>query len=236
LQKLTLVRLELCAAELLANLFEKVNEQIDIEFTNKFLWCDSSITLTWIATPSNRLSTFVGNRVSRIQIITKNCCWKHIRSQQNPADILSRGCTPQELAQADLWWKGPLFLEESQENWPTESFKILKIIPEMKKTKISTFYVKEEDNVINQLVSQFKSTRKIQRIVAWLLRFKSHKNVKGPLTVKELWNALKVILRHLQKQCFREEYQSIQDGKDINPKSQLKCLNPFFDKNLNDGL
>ncbi|GFS64135.1 integrase catalytic domain-containing protein [Trichonephila inaurata madagascariensis] len=71
------------------------------------LWSDSTIALAWINTPPNQLKTFVGNRVSQIQQLFKDFQWKHISSDVNSADVLSRGQDVKEIAANDLWWKGP---------------------------------------------------------------------------------------------------------------------------------
>jgi hypothetical protein len=91
------------AAELLANLFTTVIEEIVIKFSHITLWSDSSIVLSWINTQPNRLNTYVANRVSRIQTLTKTCEWKLIRGEENPADLLSRGCNTQELVNSVKW-------------------------------------------------------------------------------------------------------------------------------------
>lgn len=36
--------------------------------------------------------------------------WKHIKSEDNPADIPSRGCTPQEIVNNKLLWHVPHWL------------------------------------------------------------------------------------------------------------------------------
>ncbi|GFX81561.1 uncharacterized protein TNCV_4509661 [Trichonephila clavipes] len=71
------------------------------------LWSDSTITLAWINTPPNQLTTFVGNRVSQIQQVSKDYLWKHISSESNPADVLSRELDVKVFGTNDLWWKGP---------------------------------------------------------------------------------------------------------------------------------
>ncbi|GFT62567.1 hypothetical protein TNCV_2111081 [Trichonephila clavipes] len=56
-----------------------------------YLWTDSSIVLAWIKKPLVQLKTFVRNRVSIIQELTESDFWKQVNSENNPADILSRG-------------------------------------------------------------------------------------------------------------------------------------------------
>ncbi|GFQ84269.1 DUF1758 domain-containing protein [Trichonephila clavata] len=42
-----------------------------------------------------------------IQKLSKDFQWKHISSEDNPADVISRGLDVKELATNDLWSKGP---------------------------------------------------------------------------------------------------------------------------------
>ena len=44
-----------------------------------------------------RWSTYVGKRVPEIKDITSDFIWHHVASEDNPADILSRGTNPEEL-------------------------------------------------------------------------------------------------------------------------------------------
>lgn len=55
LKKLSLPRLELCAAALLAKLYEVAAKAMRIDFNKVFLWSDSTITLQWIRTPPHKL-------------------------------------------------------------------------------------------------------------------------------------------------------------------------------------
>ncbi|GFY53743.1 integrase catalytic domain-containing protein [Trichonephila inaurata madagascariensis] len=103
---MTIPRLELCAC-LLSKLTRKVVSALKMQIESVQLWSDSTIALAWINTPPNQLKTFVGNRVSQIQQLFKDFQWKHISSDVNPADVLSRGQDVKELAANDWWWKGP---------------------------------------------------------------------------------------------------------------------------------
>ena len=65
------------------------------------------ITLQWISTEPYLLKTFVSNRIAEIQSLSKGCEWRHVRTQYNPADLVSRGQTPQEFLDLDIWKNGP---------------------------------------------------------------------------------------------------------------------------------
>ena len=56
-------------------------------------WTDSMIVLAWDASP-DRWKTFVANRVAEIQSLSRGD-WNHVPSEENPADILSRGILPE---------------------------------------------------------------------------------------------------------------------------------------------
>ncbi|XP_041449947.1 uncharacterized protein LOC111078344 [Drosophila obscura] len=57
-------------------------------------------------------------RVSQTQERTGGMTWRHVPSQLNPADILSRGCTPLELMDSQLWHNGPPFIQAASSTWP----------------------------------------------------------------------------------------------------------------------
>lgn len=62
-----------------------------------YAWSDSMITLAWINGNPNRWKTFVANRVVEITNVIKPYKWYHVNSQDNPADVASRGIMPSEL-------------------------------------------------------------------------------------------------------------------------------------------
>jgi hypothetical protein len=67
LKRLTIRRLELCAAVLLAKLFQRATCALNITIQGSYMWTDSAVALSWIQRPSTRWKTFVGNRVATIQ-------------------------------------------------------------------------------------------------------------------------------------------------------------------------
>ncbi|XP_060861787.1 uncharacterized protein LOC132938793 [Metopolophium dirhodum] len=78
LKIISLPRLELCAAVILARLANKVLPKLKLNIKNKYFWTDSSITLAWITSPSSRWKTFVAHRVSEIQDMTRLNEWNHL--------------------------------------------------------------------------------------------------------------------------------------------------------------
>ncbi|XP_055632940.1 uncharacterized protein LOC129773367 [Toxorhynchites rutilus septentrionalis] len=67
LKRLSLPRLELCAALLGAKLYARVSAALRMEGIPCWFWTDSMVTLHWIRAPPNTWQTFVGNRTAEIQ-------------------------------------------------------------------------------------------------------------------------------------------------------------------------
>ena len=103
IKRLTIPRLELCGANLLAQLLHHTRQALSIPTEYVFAWTDSAIVLNWLVGNPRRFKTFVGNRVSRIMQLIPPDRWNHVRSPENPADCASRGLLPSELVNHDLW-------------------------------------------------------------------------------------------------------------------------------------
>ncbi|GBP75079.1 hypothetical protein EVAR_48760_1 [Eumeta japonica] len=97
--KLTIPKLELCGAALVTKILDNVfySIQDNVEIHDMVCWTDSTIVLSWLQTPPHLLQTFEGNRVSRIINCGFKIKWRHLPSQMNPADVISRGCNGAEL-------------------------------------------------------------------------------------------------------------------------------------------
>lgn len=142
---ISLPRLELCGALLLARLHQQVSEalsRIPECKHDSFYWCNSTIVLAWIATDSGLLKTFVSNRVAEIQRITNDKQWFHVINSENPANIVSRGMSLNKLATAQLWWNGPPWLTLELAHWPIKTNSHIRDIPELKETKITCVTIK----------------------------------------------------------------------------------------------
>jgi len=56
--------------------------------------------------------------VQKIHKLTKRELWRHCPGKFNPADLLSRGLSGEDLALNQVWWNGPLFLQSLESGWP----------------------------------------------------------------------------------------------------------------------
>ena len=110
IKRLTIPRLELCGAHLLARLLHHIQRIFNVPIKDVHAWTDSTIVLGWIVGDPRRFKTFVGNRVSELIDYVPPECWRHVDGVDKPSDCASQGLLPSELLKHDLWWNGPKWL------------------------------------------------------------------------------------------------------------------------------
>ncbi|XP_038117973.1 uncharacterized protein LOC6051048 [Culex quinquefasciatus] len=230
-KKRDITLLELSAALLLCHLYDLVRRSIQQEI-QAFFWTDSMIVLCWLASLPSRWKPFVANRVSEIQHVTVDGVWSHIAGVDNPADIISRGCTPAELLYKPEWYGRLQYLLLEQEQWP----KLGNRAPESElalKEERSTVSLPARARPPNELFSLRSNYHELIRLVAWVRRFAHnarHTNRDcrrtGELSHVELREALTFLIRVAQTEGFPEEIADLTKKKPIQPSSKLLALNP----------
>ncbi|GFY05670.1 uncharacterized protein TNCV_4403371 [Trichonephila clavipes] len=207
MKTITIPRLELMAATIGARLFSSVKHALKISNIKTYFWTDSSTVLTWIIR-REQWSVFVANRISEIRKLTTSEDWFHISTDQNPADILSRGCGPKQL-QKRKWWQGPDWLKNSKEQWPKSAVNINEKEVEIEKRKsVISANNTEVESISSQLARRFSRFSKMIRVMAWILCFQlKAKDLRkcAELKNEELLNAQKIIFRLIQKECYSNE-------------------------------
>lgn len=216
LKQISLPRLELCAAHLLSQLLSSVIETLPTTPEEINCWSDSTITLAWIAGDPARWTTFVANRVTKIQILTRNCMWRHVPSVSNPADLLS-------LINNNLWFFGPSFIQMPKSQWPpepqSESVDI-ESRPQIQvlAATISTDIISEHKyaNIYNKMVRMFVY---INRFITFCRKVKPN---LGQITTTELNDAILTIFRVIQTFLIRNTlyfFASIRSSFNSPPSS-----------------
>ena len=108
-------RLELPGTLLLARIVNKVNSKF--KQLGTINWSDSTTALCWIK--NERVwKQYVQHRVEEIRSLTHKDSWRHCPGELNPVDIPSRGQSAKILSVNSMWWNGPLFLQQPEEEWP----------------------------------------------------------------------------------------------------------------------
>ncbi|GFV61616.1 uncharacterized protein TNCV_187741 [Trichonephila clavipes] len=231
IKSLTIPRLELCAAVLLAKLVKRVVAALQLETAELYVWSDSMIVLAWLRKEPMDLKTFVQNRVAKIQELYPNELWRHVPSDQNPADLVSRGVDPDKLLQQNLWFNEPTFL--SGDDYPNRTINCREKLDE---------YNSELKNCVNEQIENFQSVLNIHvndflndllnlsnnyitilRVLSFIFRFvenlKGINKVAGPLTTKEFEKAETFLVKKVQEQEFSSDINHLKSKGSVLPNT-----------------
>ncbi|XP_076660338.1 uncharacterized protein LOC143363666 [Halictus rubicundus] len=226
LKTISLARLELCGANLLASLYVSVKESLTHQINDTTLWTDSTIVLHWLNKSPNLLKTFVANRVTEIQAKTNIHTWRHIRSSDNPADLLSRGIIPKKFVNSKIWRNGPEWLLESESLWPRSCLESIAEVPDLR--KVQCFTVAKIQPF--ELLDRYSCIKRLRRVISYCLRFLPANRMTGPISIKELERANEKIIQLTQAHAFSDEISDLKSKSGLNNKSKLRSLNPFIDE------
>ncbi|XP_075150364.1 uncharacterized protein LOC142224476 [Haematobia irritans] len=234
LKTITLPKLELNGAVLLSKLVNYVLKIFESNVNSITLWTDASIVLGWLSKPPMSWETYVANRTSQILDFTPYAKWRYVSTHENPADLGTRGCKPQDLMSNTLWWNGPNWLTKSDSHWPKKN---PLTFPES--TQVTTCHVstKEDD-----ILFRFSSYTRALRVLSYAFRFYHRVNprfktsIRIPsidLSLDELQFVKTRLIILSQKKFHPIEYETLVNSQPISRKSNLSTLNPFLDsKNI----
>ena len=237
IKKLTVPRLELQAATLAARQNALLRKELNLDLGTSTFWTDSTIVLQYINNTEARYHTFVANRVAEIQETTDAREWRHVPTQDNPADDASRGVSASTLLDR-RWLHGPEFLQFSPERWP--SMLAPRVVseddPEVKKAVVFAIQDTVPRNPVDKLISGISNWTRLIRILACFTLISEVHHTKVPFTgsleAGHLQRAEEILIRHIQNQSYPEEIEAITRGRSIASSSPLARLRPV----LQDGV
>ncbi|XP_067663188.1 uncharacterized protein [Haliotis asinina] len=176
--------------------------------------------------------------------------WKYVKSEENPADIASRGASTAQLLGQPDWFEGPTFLWRSESEWkltqpsPAES---------TEEETVATTCVspsKMECEGLDTLIKHYSSWYRLkQAVVIYLklinnlhIRIRKRKGEVEPdicsskplFTVEQLECAEYIILKFVQSKSFDEEIRvlaAVERGR-VSKHSPVYKLDP----SINNGI
>jgi hypothetical protein len=188
----------------------------------------------WLQMSPHLLKTFVKNRVAEINELTGEALWLHIDSQNNPADLVSRGVNINVLKDHNLWWHGPENFHSCHWSHTIQLIPVCENFPELKKNIVSTLCTGTQTLFDFE---RFSSFIKLKRAIAYVLRFIYNARNKqmqrtGYLSVTELNESLFVLTRFAQIQSFPALHSCLSNKellKNCKEANKVLGLNVFLD-------
>ena len=217
---MTIPRLELCAAVIAVKVAHQIVQEHRCAFSRVIFWTDATVVLRYLRDTKSRYKVFVANRIAAIQAYSSPGQWRYVDSGRNPADVFSRGMSPQNWAEAQLYMSGPDFLLGDDAEWPTQPINFgsdsysHEVIASCV-TANADVSVSPCDDICNDLFYRmflrYSVFKKLVRAIAWLRRFsrwfqhfskKRNFDERGELSAAELCAAAECAVRISQRQAF----------------------------------
>ena len=172
---------------------------------------------SWLNSTPARLNTYAMNRVYRIIERVPARLWRHVKTNDNPADVASRGTSVEKLHVLPLWWNGPPWLSLPPEEWPIHNdLTCCKEFPEVKQHILTVFTFPDD------LLERFSSYHRMIRVLSWCRRFvanckvmKEVRTSSSRLQLEEVESTEKALIHLMQQQCFQPEIKTLENSKNL---------------------
>ena len=226
----TIPRLELTAGTVSVKVAALLLEELGCPDLVVFYWTDSTIVLGYICNKTKRFRTYVANRVSLIHDYSSELQWRHVISEDNPADFTSRGLSPNSVEKVKKYFDGPTFLWEEEDKWPIRvAAAVEEDDTELKPEKfvVNKVVVSEEFDLLTRLETRFSSWYRLVRRMALVIKFVgavkarvskehttksrrlrggAHKAVKCALSTSDISDAENLVIKLTQRKYMQKEF------------------------------
>ena len=227
-QTVTIPRLELQAAVLSVKVADFVVAELKYDHLQKFFHSDSTTVLGYIQNDSKRFHTFVANRVQRIRDTSQVDHWSYISSESNPADIVSRGDSPDGLL-AKTWFNGPAFLQSPEYTFRSVIDDVnhgcdLKLQDGDREVRWNVVHATVSDPCVDvSLFDRFGKWSKLLAVILCIMKWNNSNYTREDVT--------QLIIQGVQQSYFSEEITQLKSKAPIHASSRLSKLDPYLDDN-----
>ena len=194
--KITIPRLKLLGNLILSHLILTVLNSFkgEIDISSLYAVSDSKVSLAWIKSYNKEFVTFVQNRVVEIRQNVPSEKWNFCSTKLNPTDLITRLAKNINLTKNSLWWRGPHFLFEENQNYSKiDDYDNKETFPEtfiqdfeseiknvvITSNKIEHLIPSTVDNIIK--ASNYSDINSLFRVTAFAVRFVKNlfRKIKG---------------------------------------------------------
>ena len=247
LKELSIPRLELMSARILAQLMDTVRNALlsQLKVDGVRYWLDSKTALSWIRN-NGEWKQFVRHRVNEVLKLSSKEDWSYCRTEENPADLGSRGVLASQLREDNLWWRGPQWLSGQPEDWlrTTETLRTPESSEEEKKSTTAMLIETKQTTGIAAVVNvnDYSTLQRLVTVTAWVrwfvdnLKANSEQRTKrtGKLEVTELKNAEMEWIRSIQDDLKRQDNfkQLVSELGVKEDRGILRCVGRLVNSDL----
>ena len=149
----TIPRLELLSIRLGMAMAKYAITEGDLKFKKIWLCSDATIALSWVKN-NRKDQIFIQNRTAEIRKnareIQEQYCpiqLAHVSTEDNPADLSTKGYYTKIELDNTIWYRGPKWLEDDPKNWPINAFTI-----EKEETEESQQPANDEGQIVGRML------------------------------------------------------------------------------------
>ena len=241
----TIPRMELAACQIGVELAVAICRCFGWNVAEVCYYSDSMTALWWLQS-TQLMTPYVGSRVMRVTERATPEQWSHVRTDENPADLPTRGISVDEIVDCKLWWKGPEFLSKPISEWPArpEPLETAEAAAEVRtmeeicrmisQVSQQVFRNKKADKLADQIMQMIKGGRSLQKGFALLNALvgclnKVFENQGLNLPVRTHDELMKVLVRKAQADKF-PDFKGIMKSNDLVLESPYCDLNLYYDE------
>ena len=242
----TLPTLELMGVFLAFNgLFSILNTFSKVKINNIFVAVDAQVVLSWLLSDVVKTKNqFARNRIRDVHRMKKALfeqfgipiSFKYVSTDQNPADLLTRGLTLEQFKMnMDFWMHGPKWIQSSNVIWPSHDLNCLSVTNKSIVLSTCISNVKSLQPIVP--FDRYSKLNKLigvtSKMIEGLCKFKLLKDNHMNL----LWgnsdphkSAKIYLFKIMQSQCFSEELDYLRNPQNKQVPILVSNLNLFIDE------